>query len=197
MKRKVRRCGVPGVLRLPLSFLWERLHEVSAKCRHFAKHGHKHCREYLENWLSATRRGADKEVKRRILEIITHEKTRADWQRQKHQMDKKQERSIRFVHTGDGAVREGKSEEKNTIFSGIHQQQIHVVEQAPICQSRLCKEFWCLADTPASAAVLAGICNFPKGMHQRTRGVIEEVATMHALISKNSVCTTISPTQYR
>ena len=41
LKQKTRRCGVPGV---PLSVLRERLREVRAKCRHFAKHGQRHRR---------------------------------------------------------------------------------------------------------------------------------------------------------
>ena len=59
LKRKARRCGIPGVLRLPLSVLRERLREARAKCRHSAKHGVKHHREHLESRLSAARQRAD------------------------------------------------------------------------------------------------------------------------------------------
>ncbi len=197
MKRKARRCGVAGVLKLPLSILRERPREARAKCRHFAKHGHKHRREHLENWLSAARRQADDKAKQRILEIITRKKTRADCQRRKHQIGKKQGRSVRLVHTDNRAVHEGKDEVESALFSEIHQQQFHVAEQAPICQGRLRGDFGYLANTAESAAVLAGTYDFPEGMHQGTRKLMEEVATIRAIIPDNIVCTTITPTQWR
>ena len=197
LKRKARRCGVPGVLKLPLSVLREKLREARAQCDHFARHGHRHRRQHLERRLSAARRRADDEAEQRVIDIITREKTRADWRRRKNQMGKKQGRSVRLVHTDDGAVHEGKDEVENAIFTGIHQQRYHVAEQAPICQGRLRGEFGYLANTRASAAVLAGNYDFPEGMHQGTRELMEEVAAIRALIPKDSVSTTITPTQWR
>ena len=70
-----------------------------------------------------------------------------------------------------------------------------MAEQAPICQGRRRGEFGYLADTLASAAVLAGTYDFPEGMHQGTRELMEEVAAIRVLIPKDSVSTTITPTQ--
>ena len=78
LKRKGRRCGVAGVLRLPLSVLREKLKEARARCAYFAKHGHKHRRAHLERRLSAVRRRKDEAAERRILEIVTLEKTQTD-----------------------------------------------------------------------------------------------------------------------
>ena len=95
LKRKARWCGVQGVLKLPLSVLREKLRKVRAKRR----------LHHLKKRLSAARRRVDDKAEQQILDIITREKTRADWHRRKHQMGKKQGRSIRLVHTDDGFPR--------------------------------------------------------------------------------------------
>ena len=197
LKRKGRRCGVAGVLRLPLSVLRERLKEARARCTYFAKHGHKHRRAHLERRLSAARRRKDEAAERRILEIVTREKTRTDWRRRKQRMGKKQGRSVRLVHTDDGATHEGQSAVESAVFAGIHRQRFYLAEQAPVCQGRLRGDFGYLANTRASAEVLDGTYQFREGTDQGTRELMEEIAAVRKLVPKNSVCTTISPPQWR
>jgi hypothetical protein len=86
---------------------------------------------------------------------------------------------------------------EQTIFSEIHDKQYTLAGEAPICNEELFHDFGYLANTPASGAVLDGTYEMPTTSDTATAKLFAEIAAIRALISKDSVSITITPSQWK
>ena len=79
------------------------------------------------------------------------------------------------------------------IFSKVHNKQYTLAGEAPICSGDLFQDFGYLANTPASQAVLDGTYQMPTDSDSATAELFAEIAAIRALIPKDSVSITITP----
>jgi hypothetical protein len=86
---------------------------------------------------------------------------------------------------------------EQTIFSEIHDKQYTLAGEAPICNRELFHDFGYLTNTPASGAVLDGTYKMPMTSNTATAKLFAEIAAIHALIPKDSVSITITPSQWK
>jgi hypothetical protein len=85
---------------------------------------------------------------------------------------------------------------ENTIFSEIHDKCYTQAGEAPICNGNLFQDFGYLANTPASRAILDGTYKTPTNSDRATAELFDEIAAIRAVIPKNSVDITITPSQW-
>jgi hypothetical protein len=83
------------------------------------------------------------------------------------------------------------------IFSKVHNKQYTLAGEAPICSGDLFQDFGYLANTPASQAVLDGTYKMPTHSDSATTKLFAEIATIRALIPKDSVSVIITPSKWK
>ena len=83
------------------------------------------------------------------------------------------------------------------IFSEVHNKRYTLAGEAPICNGDLFRDFGYLANTPTSQAVLDGTYKMPADSDQATAKLFTEITALRALIPKDSVSITITPSQWK
>ncbi len=81
--------------------------------------------------------------------------------------------------------------------SKIHDKRYTLAGEAPICNGELFHDFGYLANTPASGAVLDSTYEMPTTSDTATAELFAEIAAIRALIPKDSVSITITPSQWK
>ena len=79
------------------------------------------------------------------------------------------------------------------IFSEVHNKQYMLAGEAPICSGDLFQDFGYLANTPASRAILDGTYKMLTDSDSATAKLFAEIVAIRALIPKDSVSITITP----
>ncbi len=117
-------------------------------------------RKHLETRKKATQDKADDEAFNKICAIIQRKQQRDFWWRLNYVTRKKWMRSATTIQVKakGGAILERTMQDavENTIFTKIHEKRYTLAGEAPICNGELFKQFGCMANTPASKAVLYG-----------------------------------------
>jgi hypothetical protein len=79
------------------------------------------------------------------------------------------------------------------IFSEVHNKRYTLAGEAPICSGDLFQDFGYLANTPASRAILDGTYKMLTDSDSATAKLFAEIVAIRALIPKDSVSITITP----
>ena len=201
LKRAARRCGIKGILNLPLSELRQRLKYAKSKCKYFRKHGGRYRRKHLNERLAAAMDRRDEEAEKRILDIIRLEKERSRWRRYRYATSKPRGRSARVVQAteDDGRVVDisGREAVEDAIWDRIHRHRFYGSESAPICGGELREEFGYMANTAAAREVLQGTYSCPPDMHEGTKDIFEECARLRSIIPPDSASGVYTPENFQ
>jgi hypothetical protein len=98
-----------------------------------------------------------------------------------------------------GAIIELTTQEmfKQIIFSEIHNKQITMAGEAPICNDKLFQDFGYTATTPALQAVLNEMYVAPQDYNSTTPDIFAEIAAIRRTVLRDSVPISISPAQWK
>ncbi len=179
------------------------LHLVACKkeCSFYREHGKRFRRKHLEERKRAAQDNNDKEAFANISTIIQREHQQDFWRRLNYVTGKKKTQSATTIQVEcqGGAIVERTTQDmvEQTIFSEIHDKRYTLAGEAPICNGELFHDFGYLANTPASGAVLDGTYEMPTTSDTATAELFAEIAAIRALIPKDSVLITITPSQWK
>jgi hypothetical protein len=98
-------------------------------------------------------------------------------------------RSSQQVEDGDGNIEEFTMQEEvhEAIWSNIHQKQVYLAEEAPICYSLLWETFGYNADSLAGDEVLEGSYVYENNFEEYTQAICQEVAQIREVILERLV----------
>ncbi len=157
LKRTAQRSNIPNPLGLTVAEILERLKACKKECLFYQEHGQRFRRKHLNNQLKIAQEKEDEEAITKIGAVIQREQQRSFWRKLKYVTGKKQRCSATSVQVEDqsGAILERTTKEtvEDSIFSEEHNKRYTMAGEAPICNGELFKDFWHMANTPASKAV--------------------------------------------
>jgi hypothetical protein len=167
----------------------------------YQEHGKCFRQKHLENREKIAQEQDNEEAFNKISTIIQQEHQQDFWRKLNYLTGKKRTRSATTIQVegGGGAIMERNIQDtvEQSIFSEVHEKRYTLTGEAPICNGALFQTFGYMASTPASKAVLDGMCIAPADLDSATKQLFAEIVAIRKLIPENLVSITITPQQWQ